>query len=329
MNDYTNTTAVASHAHAVGKLRVFISYSRIDVAFADDLELALKDKGFAPVVDRSSLEAGVMWQERLGELIASCDTVVFVLTPTSAASTVCAWEVERAASMGKRLLVATIAPVPRETSVPVQLAGIHWVHCWRNPELPGSSQMKGFLELSEALRRDLGWLRQRTSLVEQAARWRGRGRPAEGPHLLKGELLREAVSWAENKPQLENTPDEVAAFLAASASDESRLLAEAEARLEERTRAIETAEIALAEKQIALTAAEEALREREKAAEKAGRYEQYWENSRKRARGNEKRAIVWQGALTVVLIGLAGAYFVLPRLFPEVVADFCMSMLRR
>ena len=98
-------------ATADGKMKVFISYSRRDVDFAGELELALTDKGYDPLVDRHDIVPGEPWEARLGQLIVACDTVVFVLTKDSAQSPVCKWEVEEAARLGKRVLVVTPGPL--------------------------------------------------------------------------------------------------------------------------------------------------------------------------------------------------------------------------
>src|SRR5215813_13852074 len=89
-----------------GKLRVFISYSRDDLRFADQLNAALDICGFECVIDRQGISGGEDWKRRLGNLISEADTVVFVLSPTSARSEICAWEVEEveeAARHGKRI----------------------------------------------------------------------------------------------------------------------------------------------------------------------------------------------------------------------------------
>ena len=39
------------------KAKVFISYSRKDITFADRLEAALKARGFEPVIDRTEIYA--------------------------------------------------------------------------------------------------------------------------------------------------------------------------------------------------------------------------------------------------------------------------------
>jgi len=77
-----------------GKLRVFISYSRDDLHFADQLDAALNACGFECLIDRHGISGGEDWKRRLGNLIREADTVVFVLSPTSARSEICAWEVE-------------------------------------------------------------------------------------------------------------------------------------------------------------------------------------------------------------------------------------------
>jgi hypothetical protein len=90
-----------------GKLRVFISYSRDDLHFADQLDAALNACGFECTIDRHGISGGEEWKRRLGSLISEADTVVFVLSPTSARSPVCVWEVEEATRLGKRILPIT------------------------------------------------------------------------------------------------------------------------------------------------------------------------------------------------------------------------------
>jgi TPR repeat protein len=58
-----------------GKLRVFISYSRDDLRFADQLDAALNACGFECVIDRHGISGGEDWKQRLGGLISEADTV--------------------------------------------------------------------------------------------------------------------------------------------------------------------------------------------------------------------------------------------------------------
>jgi len=52
------------------KLRVFISYSRDDLKFADQLEAALNLCGFECLIDRHDISGGEDWKRRLGSLIS-------------------------------------------------------------------------------------------------------------------------------------------------------------------------------------------------------------------------------------------------------------------
>src|SRR5277367_3929318 len=95
---------VAEAAPDVGpKARIFISYSRKDMAFAGRLEAALKARGFEPLIDRTEIYAFEDWWKRIEALIGRADTVVFVLSPDAVASDVALKEVKHAAALSKRI----------------------------------------------------------------------------------------------------------------------------------------------------------------------------------------------------------------------------------
>jgi hypothetical protein len=56
------------------KAKVFISYSRRDIAFADRLEAALKARGFQPLIDRAEIYAFEEWWKRIEVLVAQALT---------------------------------------------------------------------------------------------------------------------------------------------------------------------------------------------------------------------------------------------------------------
>src|SRR5262245_8400084 len=89
-------------AKGLPKAKVFISYSRRDMAFADRLESALAARDFEPLIDRTEIYAFEEWWQRIEALIGSADTVVFVLSPDSVASEVARKEVAFAATLNKR-----------------------------------------------------------------------------------------------------------------------------------------------------------------------------------------------------------------------------------
>jgi TIR domain len=87
---------------SVTQSRIFISYSRKDMQFADRLEAALRSRGFDPLIDRSDIYAFEEWWKRIDALIGRADTVVFVLSPDAVTSDIALKEVEYAASLNKR-----------------------------------------------------------------------------------------------------------------------------------------------------------------------------------------------------------------------------------
>jgi hypothetical protein len=80
-------TADAAHAlDSQPKAKIFISYSRKDMAFADRLEATLKARGFEVLIDRQEIYAFEDWWRRIEALIGRADTVVFVLSPDAVKS---------------------------------------------------------------------------------------------------------------------------------------------------------------------------------------------------------------------------------------------------
>jgi hypothetical protein len=108
------------------KLNVFISYSRADLAFADELFTGLEWAEFDPRLDRHAIVEGEDWKKRLGGLIADADTVVFVISPDSAHSDICKWEIDESARLSKRILPVLWRP-PGAIPVPEKLAALNYV----------------------------------------------------------------------------------------------------------------------------------------------------------------------------------------------------------
>jgi hypothetical protein len=117
-----------------GKLRVFISYSRDDLRFADQLNAALNAYGFECFIDRQGISGGEDWKGRLGNLIRDADTVVFVLSPSSAGSEICAWEVEESARLGKRILPVVCRPLAG-ASPPPRLRDLNYIFFYEDPKV--------------------------------------------------------------------------------------------------------------------------------------------------------------------------------------------------
>ncbi|MGD9979687.1 MAG: TIR domain-containing protein [Hyphomonadaceae bacterium] len=192
---------------------VFISYSRKDQAFADELAGALDAAGFDVLIDRSDIAPSEDWRARLDGLILSADAVVFVISPDAVASEVCAWEVERTKALGKRLAPLLLRP-PGDSALPAELARLNWIDC--GPEAPRDA---AFAKLREALVTDIDWVREHTRVVQLAARWDKSDRPDS--QVLRGEEITAVQGWmsrrAEGAPSL---PNALLAFVDASVAAE-------------------------------------------------------------------------------------------------------------
>lgn len=180
------------------RARVFISYSRTDLAFADQLEATLHVAGFEADLDRHSIEGGEDWRQRIGELILAADTVIIVLTAASLLSPVCQWELDEAWKLTKRVLPVLPTPIAG-AMVPSRLAALNYIYCYSDERRPGSGIGNGIKELVQALRTDLGWLREHSRLLQRAKEWELAGRPDN--KLLFGTSIADAQAWASRRPR--------------------------------------------------------------------------------------------------------------------------------
>jgi WD40 repeat protein len=181
----------------VEKLKVFISYSRADAKFADELVAGLEfDGGFNITIDRHSIEQGDDdWRARLRVLIEAADTIVFVLSPESAASKMCRWEVAYAAELEKRILPVLHLPL-NGVEPPPGLSRPNYVDFTTAPTL-----IAGIRELANSLRKNFTWLREGTRLLNLALDWKRKGK--RDNRLLTGPDLQEAKEWLAACPKTE------------------------------------------------------------------------------------------------------------------------------
>jgi TPR repeat protein len=237
-----------------GKLRVFISYSRDDLEFADQLDAALNACGFDSTIDRHGIPGGEDWKRRLGNLISEADTVVFVLTPTSARSEICTWEAEAAERLGKRIL-PVIQRQLEGVSPPPQLRERNYIYFYADSKAaPGAGFGTGLAKLVAALNTDFDWLREHTRYLQRATEWERGGKHAN--RLLSGDDIAEAKAWVSRRPK--SAPEPTALHLDFIRASEE----EAEARASAQRKQLEAIAAAQAEREAALRKAEEEQRKR-------------------------------------------------------------------
>lgn len=277
------------------KLNVFISYSRDDLAFSDQLQAALELTGFDTTLDRHGISGGEDWRSRLGNLIRDADTVVFVLSPSSARSDVCAWEVAEAIRLGKRIVPVLCRPLA-DANPPAALADLNYIFFYDEPRSPGSGFGSGLVRLVGALNTDLDWLREHTRYLQRASEWDGGARPAN--RLLSGTDIALAKAWVARRPK--NAPEPTALhldFIRASETEDNRQQSAEAQRLRQVAQAQAEREAAFADKAQA--------QEREAGARKA-------EADAQRRAAEQARQVVRRTrvglVVALVLAGVAGGF---------------------
>jgi hypothetical protein len=95
--------------------RVFISYSRSDFYFAEQLAAALRQRGLDVWFDVHELRPGTDWSAAIDEAIARCDTFLLVASRSALESPYVQLERERAVESGRSL----VSVLPRRPARPV------------------------------------------------------------------------------------------------------------------------------------------------------------------------------------------------------------------
>jgi formylglycine-generating enzyme required for sulfatase activity len=200
---------VAPVADVQPKAKVFISYSRKDIAFADRLEAALRARGFEVFIDREEIYAFEDWWKRIEVLIGGADTVVFILSPDAVRSDVALKEVARAASLNKRFAPIVCRRVD-DGAMPEALRRLNFIFFDDPKQFEASAD-----RLAEALQTDIAWIRRHTEFGDAAHRWIETGRP--NGMLLRPPLLDQAEAWLAFRPGGAPPPTaETEAFIAQS-----------------------------------------------------------------------------------------------------------------
>lgn len=144
---------------------VFISYSRKDKDFVRRLHDALQERGRNAWVDWEGIAPSAEWMKEINAAIEAADTFVFIITPHSVASPVCAEEVAHAVRNNKRLM-----PVLRHdvdpAAVPKCLSDRNWIFARDSDDFAVAMQT-----LIDAIDTDLDWVRAHTRLLTRAIEW--------------------------------------------------------------------------------------------------------------------------------------------------------------
>jgi len=182
----------------------FLSYSRKDTDFLFRLAAGLEGLGYAPVYDQSDrlqgdpdlrLTAQDEWWITLKTMIAACDVVVLIVSPASAASSICDDEIAYARDLGKRIIPVLLTDIDFD-SAPQRLRSLNVKIDFRSDA--GSNFTASLEELSSELDTDMSWYRHGARLARLADQWNRDGRPEW--QFLRSGAIAEADAWASRRP---------------------------------------------------------------------------------------------------------------------------------
>jgi WD40 repeat protein len=172
---------------------VMISYSRKDLAFVRTLFEGLLAEGFAKEdiwVDWEGIPLTADWMAEITEGIQSANAFIFVISPDSVASEVCAKELAIAAESNKRFVPILYREPGKGAALHPKISSHNWVFMREEQELE-----KNLPPLVEALNTDLDWLAQHTRLFNRALEWERKDH--NDSYLVRGTDLQEAQSFIE------------------------------------------------------------------------------------------------------------------------------------
>ena len=208
---------------------IFISYSRRDIDFVQQIVEALKAEDLDIWIDWNSIPKGEDWEQEIYRGIEEADAFLFLISPDSVSSEMCNREIAHAARNGKRILPIFIANVAdREIYAitdqfphPAQKEEIrrrNFILCRE-----GRDEFdRAMQEIHKAICTDYEWLKHHTRLQVKALEWERAQKERSG--LLRGKVLREARERVEgvNKSADPQPTDLQRQYLLASEKDDKR-----------------------------------------------------------------------------------------------------------
>ncbi len=175
----------------------FISYSRKNKAFVQQLTAAFEAQQRGVWVDWEKIPLGAQWWDEIETGIEESNAFIFVISPDSITSKVCQTELKYAVSHNKRLIPISYQEVSEK--IPAELAQLNWIFFRDQEDFPQS-----FANLLQTLDTDLDFVKTHTRLLVRAKEWQEHD--FDNSFLLHGTDLSVAEQWLDNH-RAEQTPE--------------------------------------------------------------------------------------------------------------------------
>ena len=166
---------------------IFVSYSRKNKPFAQRLAAALAERKREAWVDWQGIAPTAEWLKEIFAAIEGCTAFVFVCTPESLASEICAIELQHAVANKKRILPVVCRDIDAREAPPA-LGRLNWIFMRDEDDFEA-----GVAALVTAIDTDFEWVERHTRLLVRATEWRDKKN--ERSLLLRGVDLKSAEAW--------------------------------------------------------------------------------------------------------------------------------------
>ena len=166
---------------------VFVSYSRRDAAFVEELVESLERHGRSVWIDVDGIGGGEVFPAAIRSAIEQSDAFLFVITPASVESRYCESEIEHALELNKRV-VPLLREVVSDERLPEAIRIRHWIQYTQDVDVEAASE-----RLVAALDADIERARAHTRWLVKALEWSTDR--SDRSILLRGSELAAAEVW--------------------------------------------------------------------------------------------------------------------------------------
>ncbi|MDD2922548.1 MAG: toll/interleukin-1 receptor domain-containing protein [Anaerolineales bacterium] len=204
--------------------QLFISYSRKDTDFARKLAAQLETEGLEIWVDWEDIPPSVDWMKEIQKGIEESDIFLFIVSPDSICSKVCAEETAHAVANGKRIIPVIARDIDVKEAPPA-ITHLNWIFFSR----PQDTFEASFQKILTSIRTDFEWTQVHSRLQIKALEWERSQR--EDSFLLRGKDLQDAEAQLAVNSRKDPKPTELQVkFAAASRSAENERAAKERAK---------------------------------------------------------------------------------------------------
>ena len=187
MTVYTRTEEITPINTGVPLADAFLSYSRVDLAFALRLVTALVAAEQTVWFDKNDIPPTAEWLAEVNLGIDSANNFLFLLTPDSVASEACREELERAIAGGKRL-IPLCHRKPPDATVDKTLVRHNYIFFTESDDFDAAVKT-----LVAAMHTNFDWVHAHTRLQVRAQEWQNNHQDAS--YLLSGTDLKAGETW--------------------------------------------------------------------------------------------------------------------------------------